>query len=1528
MPDTSSLYPEDILTQLVTGPSISEVAANSLRTALDAEYPNLHIDPNLTLVVTPVWTMSDARVIPGNSRFESLTDVLVRLGLSGASVAYFDGEHFLTRQPGVESSTHLPVKIDAIGCLLNRLARLLFIAYQEQQLDYWNQRTADSTPRWHQLRDALHNIWNIDKVTDWDEDPQKMALSVYQYPDKHERESHDKYQTRLCLIDIDSLDNTTREHLGVLDIAVLVGTLDERTLVVTHSITEGFRHYDSLASLGETMSRRINSSKRDRALQWRLYEPSGNFFDHLAWALIALEIDVIGSIGDASASLTPSITPQVGAAAKSFTDFHEPVSSRYSQIQRLLPDWLTNASPTDLTRYGRHLMDLALQREQDRGKPFDEGIPALPDFALQALTDQMINDQKIKDLSAATNLKLEDIEVSITSLVVLGAVIVPGKTQTLKLSLAELALQNLLGMPLGNKTVQYQDGEAAPAWLTPAYLEELVTTVNIGQTYPNLIKNTLLADPNESLRRQNLYTSHLRLQLPLQALQLKIQGETDGVDEQGYRYVVAALQEKAADRYVDGLEMVIRPLAFVPGGRSDNKADEVANMFVSGPRLADKGPCLLFRPLLDHPLTQYSSEANLLYAIKHDKALRQSVLAWLPENVYFNYSQYVFPGELPSVWTITQWLVDPTSALGMMGAVTISATPLPEPPLPALFTANANALITLADRQSVSNGERRWATLKQGAWMLFNSALPFLGRIGATAAWIRQIMDDLHEANEAREVGDSDHQWAALTDFFLSLGMVLSHHAATRNKPVPRTVEKVSTPAAKPLLPPKTTQTQWADFAADQLPENHETSVYTTGLLPKVPLGVVLDSLAIPKPAALKATPAATGLHRFLTPLEQKWYAQVDQRWFEVMLNDNGDVQIVDSRQIPAKTGPLLIHSEKGEWFIDTRLRLRGGGRARKEIERKNQTLKEDLKQQLTAFDGRKRELQKDLAAAEKTATDSNHQSLIDLLNSQLTTYGTYIEQLKTFNTLESIANYRPVIVSCLDYQLLLTQKWFTRQNPVFGEHMRKSLALLNNEAIEGAQTPRQTHQLTSDMTQGFIEKIEFAQARIEELMRLGKEAVETARQYKAQLPSFDLQDLKLFQISLAQELCLNDSGTVATPQAHQAMQKLVEDAGLTILSSLDLAAEDHELALPERIDGFNDLVEQFATLDLQIVDLPDEYSGQLLQPALDLMRQRIEAFKERSVKHLASLLNERRMLQPTPGPSRPAPAPKRIIKTRFKGTIVGKLRERTIAQGTDLVDVTSPISGKVMTFHEKTPGVWLEHVSGTPLSPTTVRPGLSASMQTGQALLLELEPFTRRTEAHAKRPGRIPVEIEDMFQQRARRMEEAADAIERALIDLNVTDAGPVSAVDVAKQLYEGAARLDEKGRLTRIGMTKQQPPTAARVEWLHSKGLVAIVKKPGRNRLKGRQKDYLEEYEIRDATSNKVLWYAHFHYPTPSTAAQAYSAAHLKTEAQRTLGGAFDLRTATTNNELIAIYRSEISPHLARSLFLSKAKPSASTS
>ncbi|HEF4759167.1 TPA: hypothetical protein SAN82_001576 [Pseudomonas putida] len=1516
MPETNLQKEKDVLTELVTGPSISEVAANVLRTELNKLYPQLKIDPTHAMVVTPTWVITNDHVVPGNHVYESLTHILVRLAYTGSTATYIDGEHYLTQHRGMEPVVQLPVKIDTIGCLINTLAPLLFNAFQQQQLDYWNQDTSPSTPRWHQLSKSLQGIWNLDPPLDWSEDEKTIARTVFNQPDRTTRRAQDKYLTKACLIDIDTLENGASNHSQILDIAVLVGTLGNRTVVLTHSIVQGFKRYDSVEALSELLT-------AWQASQWRLYEPDGNFFHHQACALIALEVEAIGALSTVQSKSLPTLSPQVGSPARNFTDLGELQSSHFSQVQGMMPDWLKNASPADLTRYSRHLMDIALLRKQDAGKTFLDGIPALPEFAVQSLRQQMI-----KDHPAASALKLEDVEISITSLIVYGTFVVPGKTQTLTLSLVDLALQNLIAEPLGNKTVQFKNGEATPAWMTPAYLEQLVTQVNIGAAYPALVKRKLLTDPQETLRRQELYVRHLRAQLPLLALEYKIRGQA-GIDERGYQYVVAVLQQNPADRFVDGQEIIIRPLAFITGNLTDGEADEVANMFVIGPRLTTQGPCLLYRPLLDHPLTQYPGEANLLYAIKQNKTLRQSILAWLPDSVRFNYSQYAFPGELPSVWTLTQLLVEPGSALGKMGSVTLSAKALDEERFANLFKANANAMATLADRQSVSNAEARWATFKRGAWMLFNIALPFLGRTVGTAAWIWQVMDDLQETADAKESNDSDGAWSAMTDLLLTIGMVLAHQAAARHRPTTQRPEKTELPqpAVKPLPASKPAIARLPDWHASQPPALHETILHTLGALTPTALGTVLDGLSIVEPSGLTPPSLDAGPHQHLSGHNSKWYAKVGQRWFEVTLNENDDVQIIDSRQNPAVKGPLLIHSAKGEWFVDTRLRLRGGGR-RKALELANQQRKEDLKRQLQAFDGRKLALQTELKTAEKNANDTNHQALIETLDSQLTEYGNYIEQLKTYNTLDPIPNFRPVLVSCLDCQLSLIQRWFVRQNRVFGKRMRQSLALLDRERVTGPHTPRQIHQLTSDLTQGFIEKIEFAKSRIDELTRLGKEASEVARENIAQLPGFSLQDLKLFQISIAQELCLNDGSSTDMTSARQAMEKIVEDAGLTIQSSLDLAADDESLPLLERIDALNDLVEQFAALDQRVADLSEDYSEQLLSSPLELMRERIKAFNEPTTKQLASLLRDRRMLEPKPGPSRTAPPRKRIIKTRFKGTVVGTPRQRVSGEEIELFDVTSPLTGKVIaTFHERTPGNWLEHVTEKN-PPLPVHLDLEVSIQKGLQLLDQLESFTRRTELHANQAGRIPVEIEEMFNLQALRMTEAANAIEQALTDLNATDGGSVSAVELVKQLNDAATTLGEKGRLTRISMTKRQPPTAARVEWLQDKGLVDIVRTPGRNRLKGPRKDFLEEYEIRerDTGADKagdgtgaVLWYAHFHYPSPDTPAEGYTAAHLKTAAQRKLGGGFD----TSNSELIAIYRSEISPQLARALFLPKSAP-----
>ncbi len=99
---------------------------------------------------------------------------------------------------------------------------------------------------------------------------------------------------------------------------------------------------------------------------------------------------------------------------------------------------------------------------------------------------------------------------------------VPGQFDTTQFSLTELALQNLIALPQGVKTLRQRNPQTLPDWLTLDYLESLISRVDIGNTYPAQVKTVLLDDPLESARRQLLYTQHLRIQLPLLALTITV----------------------------------------------------------------------------------------------------------------------------------------------------------------------------------------------------------------------------------------------------------------------------------------------------------------------------------------------------------------------------------------------------------------------------------------------------------------------------------------------------------------------------------------------------------------------------------------------------------------------------------------------------------------------------------------------------------------------------------------------------------------------------------------------------------------------------------------------------------------------------------------------------------------------------------------------------------------------------------------------------------------------------------------------
>lgn len=1516
MPNAAPSMPSDLIAQLISGPSLREVATGLLTAALQKLYPHLGIDPERAMVVTPVWESKDGEIVHGSPLLESLTDVLTRLARSVSSVTYLDGEHFLTLQPGSEPMLQLPVRIDVIGRQLNDLAALIYPVHQQRNLDYWNEQTSPDTPRWRLFSQTLRKLWNVSQMPGWDEDQCAMARALFNYPELAQRLPNDKYLSRAYLIDLDITHDGRTDHLMVLDRTVLVGALGDRALILSHSLQNGLQSFDSLDALGESLKIPDYLAQPDWVLQWRLLEPEGDFFDTLATTLISLENS---HIGESEPLGRTDLSSRIEVAANGFNGEQTLQPANFTWVQNMLPPWLEQASTPDISRYSRHLLDLAEVRNQADGKTFCDDIPPIKAFALQALRKQMEADH-----TDAASVHLEDIVFKVTSLVVWGTFTVPGATETVALELTELALQNLIALPVGNKVLIETKGRPLPAWMTPAYVEQLVRSVDIGGAYPALIKSKLLDDPVQSREREQLYIKHLRVELPLLALQFKIRGQAH-MDEQGYRYVCAVMTSEPGARRVDGMEIAIRPLAFVLDGGADDQGDTVANMYVIGPLGAPNQPCLLYRPLQAHPLLQYPSEVNLLYAIKHSWELRLSVLAWLPDRVRFNYSQYVFPQGLPSPWNLPQLLSDPALALMSVATVKLASTTVAEPALPTLFKANARAMVELADRQSVSNAEDRWATLQLNAWRIFSLVLPFLGRTAGITAWIWQIMDDLQEITEAESENGSQSRWAALTDLMLNLGMALAHRVATRAK---HRIPVWKKPPAEPVttISGQLKIERVPDVPTSTAPPRHELPLHTDGVVARsrLGLGALLDSLKVSQTHTLTLV-TEPGPHRHLYFNGTTYYAKVGERWFEVRLTDNEDVQIINSSTQPVRTGPLLISNARGEWFVDVRLRLRGGGpKSRsKLLEQKKKAEIAQLTEQVNRFcQGSEAHFERlkgeSSALADATADNFEAQrtTYLEHIDTRRDEYQATIDQLHSLNLKETVANYRNLQIGMLKAQLYLNQEWLDHMHPELVKSLQATMHHLEQETWPISAPILQVYQRMSEVMEGTIDRIKFAHTRFELLTRLGKSAAQLKLEYLQRLPKSDLNDLMQFQIELNARLCIKESSAELLGDAAFTVESVVEDANLTIQGILDLAAEDEQLALNERTEALNSMVDQLAAIDQRFKDFQEAFSEHLLEEPVQLMTKYLKAFEQNAQNNLASLLIEQKSLEP-PQPKASGssqPKRKRIIHTRFKGTLVGQPR----TSGEDhFVEVVAPLTGKVTTFHEKTPGVWLERVTATPPVKPILTVSLHDSVTAGQALLDHLEAFIRDIEAKAAKPNRIPVEIEELYRQQGLRFRSAAEVLDRHLEQSTPAQRLKQQASDLSKQLNKGADRLYRYATQTPINMMKRQAPTAARIQWLDSKDEIYIVKLAEREQLKGHRKDFVQKYEIRDPKTQRLLWYAHFHYATKTGPARDFTVAHLKTLEQANLGGKFDMRAASSSGELIEIYRSTISRDQANSVF-----------
>ena len=1543
----SRLLTDAMIRQFSDRPTLRRVVSDLLVNTLKKQFSPPATAINLDHLKVN-WTVDDAEQALQVVRQQSLLDAVlehIALGTPVNYTFYEPQQCYLTQQPdgaAAPDHAHAFLPMTTVEQSIRQVLRDWVRGYQEALVDYWNAPVEGYRSRQHWLGRFFAKTLLVSANTspELNEDQVDVLRQILKYPVLTDR--------------LRALDSPTRPHVYFNQVQFNLGTHSVEhllaDLLVVYAV-EGreqllvckpsgqIESFATLSAYGRQLGRRLSSEYPVESLTWRRYEADGDFLQTQAMIVLDTQLGTIAAL-DTNA-LVPRSVEQLERRLQQITDpvaigswEDEEPSPALARVYRALPEWLQNASDADRFAYRSHMIDLADVTRKAKGRVFDEGIPDLHRYASQVLHQQMLEDQPL-----APGYNPDDIELDF--IVASGPLGTAGLTESVTYSLTNLAVQNLIAMPSGHMTIRHKHNQLIQDWwMTPAYVKSLISRVDIGGTYPTLIKRLLMDDLAEAARREALYSDQLRVALPMQALESVLKGQGT-VTAWGYRCVAALMQYEAGARVMEGRQVTICPLGMlsVPGAAPDF----VRAMYIIG--IADDpfGRCLLYRPLLQNVLIEYPSAQALLAAMAKRGALRDSVLHWLPDASRATHAAGVLDPAHPHVEASTFFYLRGMSSRFVHG----------------LFRDSAMALVELADRQSVSNAESRWATFKEGGWLLLNTFAPLLRGPVAVVGWLLLTVSALKQDISALNSDDERSKAPAVIDLLFNIALVLLHIAQRPGGAVPEVggelegppavvVEETSVDEAPAGQPPLPVVEEWEEALQPQDEVAAVQPVVDKGGEPapvKVEQGQVYFSDV---PVGNRRThldyawfntpmfefnqtqltwldlnrglypeqhqPVASGQYKGLYVIERKWHALVRGFSYEVSLEDEGVVVV--SPKNPLETGPWLRTDGNGAWDFDLRMRLLGGGPQKRQ----------ESMARAAARKARVDELNVRFRAmnvwADELGIELNEalQRVEDVYKGQAAESLTYLEKVVRIKHLRrrateakntfivEHANFKErhaLAPQTMDFKkdahfnlsllnlskdILYSQHVFVtlfiELHPQFIEATHKTLA---PEEVDGFISMRRELYNAQHL---HLEDFREVMRRFKALRDSPRVGPGMAKEREKILPTIAMtqgQSRHVTELDFLSSHLVTLADIVPTVPFGREWHELIEivwPLTYTLQSQAHLATSQL-FSHSERVEIMEDIQERYARAydGLEVLHL--EVADQLHRADYNRLLDIIKGLSLKVEEQLAEeLRRENEWLPAQPGPSRAGQQTSKIIRTHKHGILIGVAR--TSEHDTEVVEVGDPVSDDPQN-RSSGPLAGRPKLAFRESSPNrweAIEPPVAPAMaQTLGAIRTRFR--TLMTRARTKigivdgyvKHSKNPVHLQEILDRDAQELEGLVRVIQRDLpAEPDQEKPKPNSPQSMLRQLREGAKRLRDHG----VWLLKSLPPSTASVEALLEQGEVHLVKLGQRLKMFGPRNDYVQEYQVLNK-SNQVLWYAHFHYPDLTSASHAPTAAHFKLKEQR---------------------------------------------
>lgn len=1492
--------------RLSTRPTLADVACDLLGERLSQASHGL-VTPESLALATGIWEFQNDQLQFAGYRVQPLAYAVYERFLTGVPLVLTAEHSFFTHKMGSEYPDHVDVDVSAMAEEIDLAGEFLMEAWCARMAMFFSTPDHEGVTPWGWL--AIYLREHLSRVL--------QAASTLT--------GHDVAVINEVLDSTGSSSTSTASqakarivwrHDEALPL-LLIDQAPAPQVYFTYSLEHGFQRFANTESLTTYLGQTAPLAQSHTHLESKsvaLLSPCE------AWAYALL---------DHYLASQRALAEQLRGTSIAARTFEEAVDAcpmallidtaahriRTQAIQARLPDWLRQASDVDRVRYGLGLQHLLKAEQASDGKTFMSDIPSAQVYARLRLIEQAALEhpdaplEDPDDVVVTIHVREDDNLISVAG----GGGGITLKDQ--EIGLVELALLNTGGRPAGWITVSARSGKTLPAWLDHDSVISLVKRIDVGTHYLKLL-HRMLSDEQGSERRR-LFKTGVSAQLPLLALELKLRHEA-GMDAEGVKLVERTFATGASTP-----RPTVAHLAFKAA--PELTPDEVAGMFVLYDSAASK-TIVLYVPMSRVPLRQFNGCAQLLEAIAAEPDLMAQVMNGLSDTAQVRYRNDGFQAP--------HWLrFGMGSDFAPLPAPTmaaISPVAVVGEPLDAIYEGVAEALIVLADRQTVSNWEGAWIFAREVAWLLFNQIMPFLSGTTATAAWLIQLSHSLDEQFNSIDASADQVSLDGSSLIFDVMVAVFSEvfgrafHAASGPSTVP-----VTSAVAKPDTLFDTT---WSASQAKLTPALRER----------------LRVLAVTPPIDLPA-PVPSGPFKGLYQVGHRWLARIDNQYFEV---DPGDYEaVVLDPSGNGATGPWIKPGPSAQWQLDLRLRLRGGGPKRRiEQQRElNQQLRAQADQYLHDIEQAYRQLRQtgyegDEVIKAALAVKDFEGAKTRRRQEQARLENAYTNTLRLHSEYEAIArkvalpDYNKQISTVLAAEVNMCSYFLGIARELLVDHLQTNeaftTALRTGAALDAEHTTRwfaflHEHLETAEVAQRWRERLA---DRLELLQRIPVFGAQTLEQLGTKVASFrtplEYQILSLYiRLSLLEEPMINDKA--ARDGLHLATKPLV--LGLTTHTQMVRDPELVDAQASELLDG---LITTYQAAEDTVHWLKQTLRPEYVTASLDEMIPRLTALREEAESWLG------RLIKASDAPStskhdRPAPNTSgahrgnshRVIRTRNRGTLVAAVSRAVDNTNQEIARVLSPLDGsEVARFSpDLASGDWVEQ----PVSTGEAESGIGTLRDVDQLVYQadrQLQNANRQLEQAPRlaKVTHIPIELEELLVGAAQDLDNLAERIEHAMTRVNETDVGVAAAGSAelkAKALRDMARRLRKEGRILRISLTKSTLPTTDRVRYLVEEGEVSIRKLGNRVILKGqsKRKDIVQEYVIEER-SGATLWYAHFHYNSLDAADDQYVAAHLKTASQRFVGLSTQIAQAMTNTDVVRIYRSRIDRVAAHTLFLSK--------